>query len=132
MKKLIWKIKRWFEVFFELVKMFDSAFSEIRFINHKIVEIEKELEEINSALDKLLITADRVVFSKNLRFGKYGKEIGRKYLRLTHRPIEEVLVALFEHLGIVPDVTIEKIKKEQVDERFKFVFKKEKKGSNND
>jgi len=127
MKKLIRKIKMWFKVFFELVKMFDSAFSEIRFINHKIVEIEKELEEINSALDKLLITADRVVFSKNFRFGKYGREIGKKYLYLGHRPIEEVLVALFEHLGIVPDVTIEKVKTEQIDERFKLVFKKEKK-----
>jgi len=132
MKKLIWKIKRWFEVFFKLIEMFDSAFSEIRFINHKIVEIEKGLEEINSALDKLLITADRVVFSKNLKFDKYGREVGKKYLYLEHRPIEEVLVALFEHLGIVPDVTIEKIKMEQVDERFKFVFKKEKKGNNND
>jgi len=128
MKKLIWKIKRWFKVFFELVKMFDSAFSEIRFINHKIVEIEKELEEINSAFDKLLITADRVVFSRNFRFAKYGEEVSKKYKRLEHYPIEEVLVALFDYLDIKPNVIVEKTKDEIINEELRLIFEKDKNG----
>ena len=126
MKKLIWKIKEWFRILFKLIKMFDLVFSDLRAMDSRIQAINKELEEVKNKCDRW-ITADKVFFSRNLRFDKYGREIGKKYLHLEHRPIEEVLVALFEHLGIVPDVTIEKIKMEQVDERLKFVFKEEKK-----
>ena len=126
MKKLIWKIKEWFRILFKLIKMFDLVFSDLRAMDSRIQAINKELEEVKNKCDRW-ITADKVFFSKNFRFDKYGREIGKKYLHLEHRPIEEVLVALFEHLGIVPDVTIEKIKTEQVDERLKFVFKEEKK-----
>jgi len=124
MKRIFWKIKEWFRIFFNLAKMFDLVFSDLRAMDNRIQAIKKELEEVKNKCDRW-ITADEVFFSRNLRFDKYGREIGKKYLHLEHHPIEEVLIALFEYLGIIPDIAIEKIKMEQVDERFKLVFKRE-------
>jgi len=130
MKKLIRKIKMWFKVFFELVKMFDSAFCEIRFINHKIVGIEKELEEVKNRFNRG-IRADNVFLNdKNFKFGKYGKN-SKKYIELGNVNIERILIALLEYLNVKPKIIMEQIKIEQINEEWKLVFEKERKKNSN-